>query len=70
MEAFYIIISVAGFAGALLCLILGLVGTLFGWCREFNEWIGRRGWRYSTRELFIVITVVAVVFALIGVFIQ
>jgi hypothetical protein len=69
MELLYFFFVFA-FIGVFVCLVLGLIGTFFGWCQEFSEWMGRRGWRYSTRELFIAITVAAIVFGLIGILVR
>jgi hypothetical protein len=69
MKIFFVVLAVS-FIGVAICLVLALFGTLIGWCEEFSGWMRLRGWRYSTRELLIAITIIALALGLIGPFLQ
>jgi hypothetical protein len=69
MKTFLLLFIIALFV-VFICLILALITTLFGWCNEFIGWMERRGWRYSTRELLVMMTIVAGLMGLIGILMQ
>jgi hypothetical protein len=47
----------------LVCIIAGvtLCSILLGWTEEICQWMGKRSWQFSLRELLLVMTIVAAV---------
>jgi hypothetical protein len=70
MKTFAILLSLAIGIGLPLWMLLTLVAILWGWCEEAHGWLRGRSWRYSLRELFVVVTSVAAVLGGLAVLLQ